>query len=420
MVIDMNLLKLTTLAQVREFLQGTQTLELVSQQDPQVRYAHVARTLERLGYTQLGRKDRSLVLRYLERTSGYASAQVTRLVARVLAGEALTQRYVAPKHAWAQRFTPEDIDLLVQVDRAFGTLSGAATTRVLWRQWHVYREARFQRLSSISVSHLYNLRHSALYERQRVQRKGTSASAKGSQIGTRRAPNPQGHAGYIRIDSVHQGDHDGIKGVYHINAVDMLTQWQVVVCTEQINHSFMSTVVEMLIAQFPFTIQGIHADNGSEYINERMLELMEKARIELTKSRPRRSTDNALVEGKNGAVVRKMFGFAHIAKSRAGLINEFNQEHFNPLNNLHRPCLFATLKDDPAKPGRTRRHYAPEDARTPLEKLASLPAKMRHLKPGVTLKEIKAKATEQTDLQAALALQKAWDALAPKLYAKHG
>ena len=137
MVIDMNLLKLTTLAQVREFLQGTQSLELVPRQDPQTRYAHVARTLDRLGYAQLGRRDRSLVLRYLERTSGYASAQVSRLVARVLAGEALTQRYVAPKHAWAQRFTPEDIDLLVQVDRAFGTLSGAATTRVLWRQWHV-------------------------------------------------------------------------------------------------------------------------------------------------------------------------------------------------------------------------------------------------------------------------------------------
>ena len=105
------------------------------------------------------------------------------------------------------------MELLVQIDRAFGTLSGAATTRVLWRQWHVYREACFQRLSSISVSHLYKLRHSALYERQRAERNGTSASAKGSQIGTGRAPNPQGHAGYIRIDSVHQGDHDGIKGV---------------------------------------------------------------------------------------------------------------------------------------------------------------------------------------------------------------
>jgi hypothetical protein len=284
----------------------------------------------------------------------------------------------------------------------------------------VYQEARFERLSGISTSHLYNLRHSAQYARQRVQRKGTSAGAKGSQIGTRCAPEPQGHAGYIRIDSVHQGDHDGIKGVYHINAVDMITQWQVVVCTEQITHSYMHTVMARLMEQFPFTIQGIHADNGSEYINTRMLELMENARIALTKSRPRRSTDNALVEGKNGAVVRKMFGYAHIPKSRANLLNAFNQEHFNPLNNLHRPCLFATLQDDPVKPGRTKRSYAPRDARTPLEKLESLAPMLRHLKPGVTLKGLKAKAREHTDLQAAQALQQAWDGLTARLYAKGG
>lgn len=155
-----------------------------------------------------------------------------------------------------------------------------------------------------------------------------------------------------------------------------------VVCTEYISHSFMSTVVELLIEQFPFKLRGIHADNGVEYINERMLELMESARIELTKSRPRRSTDNALVEGKNGAVVRKMFGFKHIARSKAGLINDFNREHFNPLNNLHRPSLFASLKDDPKKPGRTLKRYYARDAQTPLEKLASLPARLRHLKAG--------------------------------------
>jgi transposase InsO family protein len=217
---------------------------------------------------------------------------------------------------------------------------------------------------------------------------------------------------------VHQGDHDGIKGVYHINAVDIVTQWQVVVCTEFISHSYMRTVVELLIEQFPFKLRGIHADNGVEYINERMFELMESARIELTKSRPRRSTDNALVEGKNGAVVRKMFGFAHIARSRAGLLNDFNREHFNPLNNLHRPCLFASLQDDPKKPGRTLKRYHAKDAQTPLEKLASLPAGLRHLKAGVTIKALLAQAAKQSDLQAAQALKTAWAQLAPKLYDK--
>ena len=418
MVIDMNLLKLRTLEQLRQFVQGTQAVQFEPRGDVQTRYAHVADVIGRFGYARLGRADRSVVLRYLQCTSGYSSAQLKRLVARILRGEVLRQRYVIPAQAYAQRFTHEDIGALAQVDRAFDTLSGAATTHVLWRQWHEYGDARFERLSRISVSHLYNLRKSARYEHERVQRNKTTSSPRGSQIGQRRPPQPQGQAGFIRIDSVHQGDHDGIKGVYHINAVDIVTQWQVVVCVEHISHSFMGHAVELLIEQFPFTLKGIHADNGVEYINWRMLELMEDARIKLTKSRPRRSTDNALVEGKNGSVVRKMFGFAHIARSRAGLLNDFNHAHFNPLNNLHRPCLFARLEDDPKKPGRTRKRYDARDAQTPLEKLSSLPKRLRNLKPGVTLKALQAQADQQSDLQAAQARNTAWEKLVPLLYRK--
>ena len=412
----MNLLKLRTMAQLREFVQGTQAVQFAPLADASTRYGHVERVIAHFDYAGLERADRSVVLRYLERTSGYSSAQIKRLVARALQGQVLRQRYVKPVQAYAQRFTDEDIVALAQVDRAFGTLSGAATTHVLWRQWHEYGDARFERLSTLSVSHLYNLRKSPRYARERVQRSKTTTSGRSSQIGQRRPPEPQGQAGFIRIDSVHQGDHDGIKGVYHINAVDIVTQWQVVVCVEYIGHSFMSHAVALLIEQFPFTLKGIHADNGVEYINWRMLELMEDARIQLTKSRPRCSTDNALVEGKNGAVVRKMFGFAHIARSRAGLLNEFNHEHFNPLNNLHRPCLFARLEADPGKPGRTRKRYDARDAKTPLEKLASSPKELRNLKPGVTLKALKAQARQQSDLQAAQALNAAWAQLAPKLY----
>ena len=418
MVIDMNFLKLRTMVQLRQFVQGTQAVQFEPRADASTRYGHVARVIAHFDYARLGRADRSVVLRYLERTSGYSSAQIKRLTARVLGGEVLRQRYVRPAQAYAQRFTDEDIVALAQVDRAFDTLSGAATTHVLWRQWHAYGDARFERLSTLSVSHLYNLRKSPRYERERVQRNKTTSSPRGSQIGQRRPPEPQGQAGFIRIDSVHQGDHDGIKGVYHINAVDIVTQWQVVVCVEHISHSFMGHAMALLVEQFPFTLKGIHADNGVEYINWRMLELMEDARIELTKSRPRRSTDNALVEGKNGAVVRKMFGFAHIARSRAGLLNEFNHEHFNPLNNLHRPCLFASLQDDPRKPGRTRKRYDARDAQTPLEKLASLPKALRNLKPGVTIKALQTQARRQSDLQAAQARNAAWEELAPMLYRK--
>lgn len=411
----MNEAQVRTLEQVRQVVAGTQALEFRRAEDDEGRYAWIAQVLQRFGYRQLGRSDRGAVLAYLQRLSGYSRAQLTRLVSRWAKGLPLTKNYRAPEHAFARRYTAADVALLAEVDRAMGTLSGPATACVLRRQRDVFGDARFEQLGSISVAHLYNLRASAGYRTQRVVLTKTRGD-KAATIGVRKAPAPEGRPGFIRIDSVHQGDHDGIKGVYHINAVDIVTQWQVVVCVEHIGHSFMKHAVALLIEQFPFTLKGIHADNGVEYINWRMLELMEDARIELTKSRPRRSTDNALVEGKNAAVVRKMFGFAHIARSRAGLLNEFNHEHFNPLNNLHRPCLFARLEDDPKKPGRTRKGYDAQDAKTPLEKLASLPTALRNLKPGVTLKALQAQARRQSDLQAAQARNAAWEELTPMLY----
>jgi transposase InsO family protein len=54
-------------------------------------------------------------------------------------------------------------------------------------------------------------------------------------------------------------------------------------------------VIEQMMAQFPFEILGFHSDNGSEYVNHRMAQLLQKLHIEFTRSRPRSSNDNALV-----------------------------------------------------------------------------------------------------------------------------
>src|SRR5215210_4866649 len=93
-----------------------------------------------------------------------------------------------------------------------------------------------------------------------------------------------------------------------------------------------------MLAQFPFTIRGFHSDNGSEFINHTVAALLNKLLIEQTKSRPRRSNDNGLVESKNGAVVRKHMGYGHIASVHAEQIQSFYQQHLNPYLNFHRPC----------------------------------------------------------------------------------
>ena len=405
MVIDMNDSRIGTLEQLRRFLDGTLDVQFAPASDAASRYGHIARVVRRFGYAHLARADKQVVLRYLGATSGYGPAQVKRLVARAMAGEPLVRRYRAPPQAYARRYTEADVRLLAAVDTAFGTLSGPATVHVLRRALDQYADRRFERLARLSVSHLYNLRASRTYERQRVIRTATRPST--NPIGTRRAPAPAGRAGFIRIDSVHQGDLDGAKGVYYVNAVDCVTQWQAVACCERISEAYLLPVLEQLLASFPFAIRGFHADNGSEYINGRVADLLEKLHAEFTKSRPRRSNDNALAETKNGAVVRKTFGYGHIPQHFARPINAFCAEHLTPFLNLHRPCLFATEIDDPAKPGRIRKVYRHQDAMTPLEKLASLPAKNRSLRAGVTLADLQAQAQARSDLQAATELNAA-------------
>ncbi len=402
----MNEAQVRTLEQVRQVLAGTQALEFAGAQDDQGRYAWIESVLRRFDYRHLARAQRGPVLAYLQRLSGYSRAQVTRLVSRWAAGKRLAKQYRAPEHAFARRYTDADVALLAEVDRAMNTLSGPATACVLRRQRDVFGDARFERLGSISVGHLYNLRNSAPYRAQRVVLTKTRPT-KAITIGVRKAPTPEGRPGFVRIDSVHQGDWDGTKGLYHINAVDCVTQWEVVASVQTISEVHLLPVIEHMLAQFPFEILGFHADNGSEYVNRRVAEMLEKLRAEFTRSRPRRSNDNGLAETKNGAVVRKVFGYAHIPQRHAKRFNTFCLEFLNPFLNFHRPCLFATDVADPKKPGRIKRVYRPQDAMTPLDKLASLPKAQTFLREGVTLQELHLLARALTDIQAAEELNEA-------------
>ena len=406
----MNEAQVRTLEQVRSVLEGTQALEFRRAQDDEGRYGWVDSVLRRFDYRQLPRPARGLMLIYLQRLSGYSRAQVTRLVSRWMAGKRLVKQYRAPEHAFARRYTGADVVLLAEVDRAMNTLSGPATACVLRRQRDVFGDARFVRLGSISVGHLYNLRNSAPYRARRVVLTKTQPTKRVT-IGTRKAPAPEGRPGFIRIDSVHQGDWDGTKGLYHVNAVDCVTQWQVVASVQTISEAHLLPVIEQMLAQFPFEILGFHADNGSEYVNHQVAKMLEKLRIEFTRSRPRRSNDNGLVETKNGAVVRKLFGYEHIPQRHAKRFNTFCVEYLNPFLNFHRPCLFSTDVEDPKKPGRIKRVYRPKDAMTPLEKLTSLPLVATFLREGLTLQDLHALARALTDVQAAEELNEARDEL---------
>ena len=402
MVIDMNDEQLHTLADLQAFLDGTMAVDFAVAAE--ARYDFIARTVRRFGYACLKRAGKGVVLRFLERVSGYSRQQLTRLVKRGAEPRQLVKRYRASRTSFARTYTSADVLLLAHTDTLHGTLSGLATKKLMERAYGIFGDARYERLASVSVAHLYNLRKRTGYQRHRQA--WTKTRPVTIPIGERRAPAPNNQPGYLRVDSVHQGDQDGLKGVYHINTVDCVTQYEGVATCERISEAFLIPVLEALLEGFPFPIKGFHSDNGSEYINRHVAQLLNKLLIEeQTKSRARHSNDNAQAESKNGSIVRKHLGYSHIPQRFASLVNAFCRDHLNPYINFHRPCLFPETITD-AK-GRNRKRYPYKLMMTPYEKLKSLHSAEQFLKPGITFQQLNAQAKAMSDNEAAQRMNEA-------------
>jgi len=389
----MNDRQLQRVEQVRGFLEGSEAVEFRGL-TAQEKYYWIEEVLIRFKYHRLKRGEKGVIRRYIEKVTGYSRSQVSRLIAEYKRTGRLRKAQYR-RHCFPRRYTPSEIGLLARTDELHGWLSGPATKKIMEREYEVYGHAEFGNISRISIAHLYNLRRSNIY--RGMTRRYTKTKPVVSRIGERVRPDPKGQPGYIRIDTVHQGDLNGQKGVYHINAVDEITQWEIVASVERISEAYLVPVLETMLLQFPFITSGFHSDNGSEFVNHIVARLLNKMLIHFTKSRPRHSNDNGLVETKNGSVVRKQLGYAYIPQRCAGLINEFNREFFNPYINFHRPCFFPVSVIDPK--GKIRKTYPYEEVRTPYERLKSLPQAESYLRPGVTLEKLETIANQMSDNQ---------------------
>jgi len=388
-----------SLEQIRAFLESSEELRFKGQRRAEV-YAWVTRTLREQGYAHQGRAGKGLLRQYLGKMTGLSRAQLTRLIGRYRqAGEVKEALY--RRHRFPNKYTRRDVELLAELDQAHEGLSGPATRRILEREYREFGHKEYERLAGISVAQIYRLRKRAAYRQRRVHFTKTRPTA--VSIGERRRPDPQGQPGYLRVDTVHQGDREGVKGVYHINAVDEVTQWQVVGATPSISEAWLEPVLQAMLEQFPFRIRGFHSDNGSEFLNQTVEKLLNKLLIEQTKSRPRHSNDNGLVESKNGAVIRKHMGYSHIAAPHAERIQRFFAQHFNPYLNFHRPCGQPELVTNAkGKQKRVYRRYA-----TPWEVFRQLPEAATYLKPGQSLQAISRIAGTESDTEAARRMQEA-------------
>lgn len=380
--------------QISQFLKLGDTIEFAGQSRAE-RYAFAQQLLAAQEYARQGRKQRGAIRAYLSKMTGLSLPQTARLIQMYIETGSVELRGYR-RHEFASKYTDGDVRLLAAVDRAHERLSGPATCCILRREYERFGKPEYVRLAQISVSHLYNLRNGPLYRKQAVYQPTRPTPVA---IGERRKPDPQGRPGFLRIDTVHQGDWDGNKGVYHINAVDTVTQWQVVGCTSKISEAFLLPVLEAILHQFPFVVLGLHADNGSEYINYTVAKLLEKMLAEFTKSRANRSQDNALVEGKNGAVVRKLIGYGYIGGEHAERLHKFYAAQLNPYLNFHRPCGFATVSLDAR--GKRKREYKAEDYRTPYEKLKAIPEAAEYLKQNISMRDLEQRAMQMSDTECA-------------------
>jgi transposase InsO family protein len=394
---------------IGRFIEASEEIRFEAE-DRQQLYGWVEQVLIGQQYSLLGKAARGLVRRYIEKMTGLSRAQVTRLIA-LFTASGRVQATVYRRRRFAQLYTRADIELLASVDEAHETLSGPATRRILEREYEVYKRPEYARLATLSVAHLYNLRKHSRYRERLLSYTKTRPTA--VSIGERRKPQPQGQPGFLRLDTVHQGDQPGggEKGVYHINAVDQVTQWEVAGATPRISEAYLEPLLEAMMRQFPFRILGFHTDNGSEFINRMVARLLEKLRIEQTKSRPRQSGDNGLVETKNGAIIRKHIGYGYIDAKHADQINSFYLEHLNPYLNYHRPCAQADIKID-AK-GRKRVTY--KRYQTPLETLSLLDKPGQYLRDGLSMKALHRVAAAISDTDAAGRMQQAKSKLFVKL-----
>lgn len=386
--------RLTNITQLRDFLKGSQKAGFSLEGSPGEKYAFIDRVIDRLNYRRLSRKDKRLALAFLKKITGYRRSQLFQLVNRAVSGELIRRPYqrIHPHLI----YTASDVKLLEKTDELHLRLNGLATKEILRREIKVFGHREYQTIARVSRSHLYNLRNHPVYKSHWVNHTKPTLIP----IGLTQPPENFGVPGSIRIDTVHQRD------VYHINAVDEITQWEIVVCVPTISEQFMLPALYQIIDQCPFVIFNFHSDRGSENINYLVAEMLTKLHIRQTKSRSRHPNDNALVETKNGAVVRKNMGWEHLDQGASDLVNGFYQQWFNPYLNFHRPSLFAAMVIKDRK-GREKQVY--DEAMVPYEKLKQIDRGLKKscLKPGVGFQQLDEIAYRHSDNEFAALMREA-------------
>ena len=394
-----------TLAEMREFLDASNTLSFAGTGRKQI-YALLERVLRTQKYLGLAKKDKGIVRRYLVKISGLSKAQITRLIARWRERGVIEPR-ASRRHRFPHRYTPADIQLLAETDAAHEGLSAPAVRRILEREFKVHRQAQYERRASISASHIYNLRRTRAYREHHVHHTKTRASA--VSIGERRKPDPRGQPGFVRVDTVHQGESPKGKGSLshqccrHSDAMagrgllrnhlrgPFIASFRGDTASIPLPYPGLSFRQRLGVSQLQGaeTVEqiigpGVHQVAGQSYHRQRFG----------GRQKRRGGTQAHRTRTDRGPSCRRGAALLH---GRFQPLFELS-----PLN-YHRPCGFATI--ELSDNGKRRRRYRLNDYRTPYEKLLSLNDWESYLKEGVSAARLEQQALRMSDTECALRMQ---------------
>ncbi|MBU1000103.1 integrase [Patescibacteria group bacterium] len=374
--------RLTNITQLKEFLKGSSKVVVSLEKSPlKEKYSFITKTVKQFCYQKLSKKEKHIVIMYLHKITGYKKGRLYQLVKRVEKGT--LQKAVYVRFHPTKIYVAKDIKLLEQTDEVHLRLSENATKEIFRREFEVFGKKEYRTIAGISHSHITNLRHSPVYKSSWINH----TKARQIPIGMTMPPQNYGKPGSIRVDSVSQ------KDVYHINSVDEITQSEIVFCVPQLSERCMLPALMDILNQYPFIIFNFHSDRGKETINYLVADLLQRLVIKQTKNRSYHPGDNALVETKNGSVIRKNMGWEHINQKFCDQINDYYKNYFNPYLNYHRPCAFPTIEMDAV--GKKKKVY--NNYQVPYEFLKSLPNAETCLKPGVTFEQLDKIAYSQSD-----------------------
>ena len=237
MQITMNNSSKTSIKQIEKCIKHLPGVEFKAEDRYQA-YKWINEIFKVIKYSKLKKKERGEVLTYISTFTGYKRGWVKKLAVQYIRGKLEIKKYQR-ENGFNKKYTYEDKQLLFETRKVHNFISGNAIRKIMRDEYEIYKHTEYKNIKDISVSYMYKL-FGKTHDRRANKFFGTKP--KNSTIGIRAPLTYDGCAGHLNVDTVHQGDRNGEKGIYHVNIVDSLTQWELIASLDVIAESSLAPV----------------------------------------------------------------------------------------------------------------------------------------------------------------------------------